>query len=247
MSILDIFRQPAQPVQQPAPQQQTPPGNIPNPTTNVAQPPGAEPNGVIPEVTPTPAAPTEPESPLDPFKDLWETAPIKEGEAPAAPQELTAEALQKTMANANFTSGITPETLTTIQAGGEEATAAFSKAMNEVARQVMVQSTLVGNKLTAKAVEDYKKVSEAAIPDLVRKQVVSNHLNESNPVFQNPAIKPFIEAAQAQLLAKHPTATPAELTNLTSDLMGAIRETFTPPTPVDPAAPVVQDWEKFLQ
>lgn len=192
--------------------------------------------------------PTEPQTPLDKFNDLWEAKPT-DPNAPgaAAPEpELTAESLQKAMADANFASGVSPEHLTAISQGGEAAQTAFAEAMNAVARQVMVQSTLINNKLTTKAVETATADATAGIPELVRKQAAQNHLKDTNPVFTNPAIKPFIEAAQQQLLVKNPTATPAELTSMTNDLMVAMSETFAPAAPVDPSAPVQEDWSKFI-
>lgn len=248
-----MFRAPPQPVvqtvAQPAPAQPAPPGNIPAPTVQASITPGAAPNGVVPEVAPvTVEGNGNPQNPLDQFKDLWQTAPIDPNApgTPAAPAPLTAEQLTASMSKANFTNTLDPSLMTAIAAGGEEAGVAFTTALDQVARQIMVQSTLVNNKLTEQAVAHAEQKATANIPDMLRQQATSNHLVESNPVFQNPAIKPFVESAQQQLLIKHPTATPAELTVLTNDLMSAISETFAPATPIDPAVAAGTDWDKFL-
>lgn len=240
MSIFDMFK-PA-PVAPVAPT----PGNIPAPTAQVAITEGSEPNGVVP-VTPVPAEPVIPAAPLDKFKDIWDTVPTDpNAPAPVEATPLTASSLQAMMKDKDFTQNIDPATLADIAEGGDKATAALPAILNAVAQQVMVQSTLVNNKLTEKAVSEATAAAEAAIPDLLRQQTASNHLRESNPAFSNPVLKPFIESSQAQFMIKHPNATPAELTAMTTQLMGAIQETFAPPAPVDKIAENETDWNKFL-
>lgn len=253
MSILDIFR--SAPTEQPATTPPTapvdsaapaPPGNIPDPTTVVATSPGAEPNGVVPATPAVPATPeVKDESPLAPFKDLWENKPTEKGKEAPPVVELTAEALQKTMVNANFASVITPEQLTAITAGGKEATKAFQEAMNAVSKNVMVQATLVGNKLTEKAVNDAIKAHTDSLPELLRKQASSDHLKTSNSLYDNPAVKPFIEAAQEQFLSKHPNATNSQITDHVHDYLQAMGEAFAPEKVINDNGPADTDWSKF--
>lgn len=239
MSIFDMFRSQAP---APAPQTQVTPGNMQPPSVTPTQSPTGEGNGVVPNNEGSAPA----ESPLDKFKDLWETTPTENSEAPATPQELTQESLQKAMESADFTSGISPEQFAAISQGGEEAQKAFMQAMNNVAKQVMVQATLVNNKLTAKAVAEAREAASKSIPNLLKQQAASNHLKDTNPVFTNPAIKPFIESAQEKLIAKNPNATPAELTAMTQELMTAIADQFSPAPAVNPQAAQEEDWSKFL-
>jgi len=252
MSILDIFRNSQsadQPVQQPQQPQHQPtnPGNIPNvPNLNSYQQAGTDPNGMVPDNAGSVTnVASQPQSPLDKYKDLWESKPNDKGEL-EPPKELTADSLQKAMANADFTSSLSPDTMSAIAQGGEGATKAFADAMNTIARQVMVQSTLVNNKLMAKEIAAAREAATSGIPDMLRQQATANHLKETNPLYSNPVIKPFIEDAQQQFLTKNPNATPAELTTMTKDLMAAISETFLPPAPIDPSKPVDTDWAKFL-
>lgn len=236
MSVFDIFSAKPAPAQQAAPttpaastqpapaapakpeqstqqstQQLSPalPGNITTPTQPVTlETPVTAPNGVVPAAEPNTVTP---DAPLAQFATLWDTVPNTEDPS-AAPTPLSAETLQKTMANVNFAEAIAPETMTAITAGGEDAQKAFSAAMNTIARQVMVQSTLVNNKLTEQAIASAAQKYEANLPALLRSQTASDHLKTTNPLFSNPAIKPVIGAVQAALLQKHPNATPAELT-----------------------------------
>lgn len=248
MGLFDIFTsQPAtQPAtQQPAsPQQQQPgaPGNIPNPGEAGAAP--ATTNGGT-----LPAAPTEPadNSPLATFKDLWEPIPT-DPNAPSdtAPKPLSAEDVQKVVSKVDFTSMLGQETLASIAAGGEEAQKAFQQAMNTVAQQVMVQSTMVSNKLTEQAVAAAVAKQMKELPSLLREQSIANHSAESNPIFKNPAVKPIIESTQKQLAQKFPNATPQEIATMTKNYIIAMGEAFGPP-PATNKSEDGTDWEAFLR
>ncbi len=226
---------------QPIPGAPVEPGMIP-PGAGVTDPN----NTTIPPVVAEPvvAEPITPELPLDQFKTLWDAVPIDpNAPKPDVPVELKAEDIQKAVAKANFTQAITPEQLKAIGAGGEEAQKAFAEAMNGVARQVMVQATLVGSKITDNAVAKALELERAKIPQMLRDQATSAHLSDTNPLFDNPAIKPIIEQTKAQLLAKNPTATPEQITQMTQDFILAMGEAFAPKAP--DLAPGETDWSKF--
>lgn len=241
MSILDMFR--AAPSQQPAaPVTPTQPGGMPASPANTTGGTQAAPNGVIPAAG---VAPT-PDSPLAQFASLWETAPIDASKpAPNAPFSVNSEDVQKAVAKQDFSSYVTPETLAAIQQGGPEAAAAFMEAINATSRQVLAQSTMVSSKLTEQYIQDALKRQAETLPSQIRSQTVSSHMQDTNPLFSNPAIKPVIEATQAQLLAKFPAATPAEITKMTHDYINAMGASFAPPPAVNPNAPKDQDWSVF--
>lgn len=201
------------------------PGNIPAPVDPNAPP---APAAVVPVV----AAPKEPDSPLEAWKDLWQTAPIKEGEGPAAPVALTATDIQKVVADTNFTGDVTAEQVTAISAGGEDAVKAMVTMMNTMGRNVMTQATLVSDRLADKRVAAAITTSEAAIPALVRRHSTNADLADKNPLFNNPAVAPIIEATQTQLLQKFPDATPTQITKMTEDYIVAIADSLIPKAPV---------------
>jgi len=232
---------PAAPVVAPAPGTPVEPGNIP-PGAGIADPNNPTlPLGVVPPVV---AEPVVPELPLDQFKTLWDDVAIDpNAPTPEVPVELKAEDIQKAVANANFTQAITPEQMTAISEGGEGAQKAFAEAMNVVAQQVMIQSTLVGNKLTNNAVAKALELERAKIPQMLRDQATTAHLTDTNPIFDNPAVKPIIEQTKAQLLAKNPTATPEQITQMTQDFILAMGEAFAPKAP--DLAPGETDWTRF--
>jgi hypothetical protein len=242
MGMFDIFTNTAPTNAAPPAAPAGPPGvNIPPPAD-----PAAPGQGVVPASATVPApAPAVPDSPLSPYKDLWEPVPVDPNSpTPPAPTELTAEAVQTAVAKANFSQAITPEQLTAIGQGGEAAQTAFSEALNAVAQQVMVQSTMVNNKLTEKAVATALEAQSAEIPQLLRKQASTAHLNDTSELFSNPAIQPVVQATQTQLLQKFPNATPAEITQMTQDYIKAMGEQFAPKPPSDPNE---QNWDTFLQ
>lgn len=234
---------PAAPAPAPAPAPVgTPPnqGNIPGAPT-VASDPN---NPTAPEGTAAPAPSNEPQSPLDQFSSLWETKPNEAGE-PEAPKQLTAQEVQTAMAKADFSKVINTDQLAAITAGGQEAAEALPQILNALARQVMTQSTLVSDKLTQQAVAQALEKQQASLPSLLREQQAANHLKTSNPLFDNPAIKPVVEATRTQLLAKHPNASHEDITKMTQEYIVAMGEAFAPKQEVTQAADDV-DWAKYL-
>lgn len=230
----------------PAPVQ---PGNLPDrggapaPAT-----PGTEVNGVVP--APVVAGPEVPDSPLAQFEKFWDTVPNEEGNS-ATPVQLDQAKLQEVISKADFTGGITPEDLAAVTAGGEGAAAAFTKALNTVAQQVILQSTMASNKMQEQSINAAITKQAASIPELIRAQSASNTLQAANPLFSNPAVKPIIEAMQVQLLAKNPNATPAEVTTMAQDFVSALGESFAPKAVIPAGQPGAQvdttDWTKFLE
>lgn len=224
-----------------APTQQ---GNIPAAPTVVTNPDGTP---VVPAVVPA-VSETKDETPLAAFKDLWETAPI-DPNAPAAPAAYkppTAEEIQKATAKADFTKNITPEQLAEVTAGGEGAGEALLKLLNTVGQQSLAQSTMVSAKLSEQALTAAIEAEVAKIPALVRAQTVQAHLKDTNPLFNNPAITPVIEATQERLQLKHPNATPAEITEMTQGFITAMGEHFAPKV-TEPTGIAADDWSDYLE
>lgn len=224
------------------------PGNMPPAGDVNAQ----APTGIAPtDPTVTPATPEAPaaegdNSPLEQFKDMWDTVPKKEGDS-TTPAQLDPAKLKDVIAKADFSQVITQENLAAITAGGDEATTAFASSMNQVAQQVMNQSLLASNKMIEQAVEQVNSQWESKLPQLLKKQNLNENLVGSDPLFNNPAIKPIMEATQTQLAAKYPNATVAELANMTQDYIKAMGEAFSP-KPINPVGESKSntDWEAFM-
>ncbi len=225
------------------------PGNIP-PGTGIPVPPspGSEPNGVLPVQPPAPVPPVNPDnSPLAEFSNLWDAAPIDPNGKPTAPKPLDPDELRKIVSQANFTSSITPENLAAIEAGGEGAQKAFVDSLNSVAQQVVIQSTLAANKMTEQAVQAATEAQAATIPDLIKAAHLNSTLVKENPVFSDPAVKPVIEAVQAQLSVKFPTATADQLAEMTQNFVSAMGAAVSPTPASTVVAPTDDvDWESHF-
>jgi hypothetical protein len=218
------------------------PGNIPNPTEIGAEIPVPG-QGTIPNA----ADPAKVESPLESFKQLWEPVPTDPNAPPDAPAKaLDQAAVRKIVDNSNFADQLDPAMMAAVAAGGEGATVAFTQALEQVARNVMVQSTMVSDKITEQKVKEALEKHTASLPGMLRKQAITDHSATTNPLFKDPAIAPVIDATQAALALQHPNATPAEITKMTQDYVIAMGAAFTPkPVISDPEGET--DWEAYVQ
>ena len=236
MGILDMFRSapPAAPAAAPAPSATGQPGNIPDPATVATTAPAT-----------VPASPN-PDTPLAQYQDLWKNEPnAADDPGAAAPNfELTQEAVQGIVSKTDFSKVVSPEHMAAMAAGGDGAQAAFAAALNQVAQHTMVQATLVNNKLAQKQIEAAIQAQLTKLPNSMRQQSSADHLNSTNPLFSNPAVKPVIEATHAQLLQKFPNATNAEITKMTHDYVLALGSSFAP-APVVTTEPGDMDWSNF--
>lgn len=244
MSLFDIFTKQATPAAPttpaPTPSQ---PGSIPDQQAVTTQQTAATAvNGVVPQ------QPTQKkdDSPLAAYTEMWEAIPKPPKDPSAEYTPLDAATLQTAMSKADLAASISPEIMAAIVNGGEGSAVAFTQAMNQVAQQSMVQSTLINEKLTAQAVERAIKAMESKLPEMMRSQASSAHVADSNPLFSNPAIKPVIDATREQLQSKYPRDTPAQITEKLNNYVKAMGEAFNPAAP-DPAKATEVDWNKFLQ
>jgi len=247
MSMFDIFKAAPAPAATPDNNQQQPPAT-PNqppaaklenqqPDTNTVQTPGTDANGVVPDNV------NEAKTPLDPFKDLWDTKPNENAPAEYKPEVLDPAKLQEVMGKAVLTGAITPEIQARIQAGGDDAQTAMVEAINIVGQQAMMQSTVVANKMMEQNSTKLMEAMMAKLPSLVKEQSVNNSLQEQNPVFSNPAVAPVIDAVKSQLQTKFPQATTSELTVMAQDFVKAMSETLNPAEVA--TANAVKDSEDF--
>jgi len=253
MSILNSAASAMQSIFNPTPEQLNPqpapaqPGNLPAEGAVTTSTPAAAPNGVLPNPEVTSQEPKD-NSPLAAFKDLWEDVPTDPNAPPSdtGPVPLKQEDVAAAVNKIDFSKSITPEIMTAITEGGEGAMAALVGVINSVGRDSLTQATLVSNQLAQKAIDRALEQQSAQLPNLVRDATVSAHLKDTNPIFDNPAIKPVIEATRQQLLLKNPTATPAEITKMTNSYILAMGDAFAPKIePVKVAGE--QDWSTYLQ
>lgn len=165
------------------------------------------------EPQPKPAPKVEEQSPLADFKDFWKTDPKAEPQPDLSQFAFNFDATKVSDAvkKVDFTKTVTPEQIQAIAKGGEEAVTALLQVINSVGQQSMQNAIIAGAKVTETGLQSSGARIASALPDMVRKQSVSNVLREDNPLFKNPAIAPMMIAVEQQLASKFPDATPQEL------------------------------------
>jgi len=238
-SFLDMFK--PQPAATPAPA--TPgTGKIADVVPQVTAVPG---QGTVPDNTASTGADT-PVSPLDQFKTLWENDPnAKPPAGNYVPETIDPAKLQEVMGKVDLRNAITPEIQAAIAGGGDGATVALMEAMNLVAQQTLVQSTMVANKMQEQNIIKTQQAILAQLPKLLKEQNLTTAVQAVNPAYTNPAVAPVIDALKSQLATKFPDATTADLTKMTQDFVAAFGATLNP-APAAPAIPNEQDfsgWE----
>lgn len=176
-------------------------------------------NGVIPpDANNQGDAGTDTASPLDEFKDLWQTAANSDTDLPEGvlgnidPKQILAAA-----GKVNFAKVIPAEDIAAIQAGGEGATAALGRALNATSQAVYAQSALAATKLIEQATSKIEERILSKLPDQVRRNLLDNNMVEDNAAYSHPAAAPLVQLVQNQLATKHPNATPSQLKKMAQD------------------------------
>lgn len=209
--------------------------------------------GTPPAGTP-PVAPVitdVPLSPLDSFKDLWNnpTTPSGSPPAPPTPGSYFANAnpakVLESARKINFAQGVNPEMLSVIAGGGEAAAKALVQLINDVGQRSYAQATLATTQITDSAFKTYNDGSESRIPSLIKQHSVAETIKNSNPALQHPAAAPILEALQAQLTVKYPTATVDEIRAHAADYLKAFSAAASPAAPVA-ANPADKDWSSYF-
>lgn len=244
MSIMDkIFGQ-FKPAQQPqqqsqvqtAPQTPAQPGNLPVQNNNPAS--ATNPTAPASSVAATNNTPNNgaatPDAPqgLDAFKDMWNLTDEEKPKDPVSPfATVTPEAIQKVAGNTDFSKVVTPEMMTAISAGGEQAAAAMIQAMNAVAQQTYAQSAQASMRLIENALSTQREQLTAELPNLVKQQNVSDSLRNSNPIFAHPAASPMLQALQQQMQLKNPTATAEQIKQKAEEYLVSFATAVVPQKP----------------
>lgn len=164
-------------------------------------------------------------SPLDSFSDLWETAKDAEGNEIASSENfdpskmfnIDPAKMQEAVSQMDFSQAIPAETFQQIQEGGEGAQQAFANAMNLVARQAFSQSMMGSAKLVEQAMSKANQSLDSRIDARTRQSQVSSTVRDSNPAFKHPAAAPMISMLEQQFTAKHPNASPQEISQMATD------------------------------
>lgn len=200
-------------------------------------------------------------SPLDSYADLWQ--PLKDAKpAPSIMPTFTMDPakIREVAGKVDFTREIKPEDMANALKGDA---AAFANVINQAAQagfahSTMATGTIVRDALKQQAETFYKDV----MPDMFKRNAISNSVNETNPAFSNPAMAPIVKAVEQQVIAKYPQASPAEITKHAQTILAGMSEaviTGSGRQVVDPKSQTDQssrfagfnqaptDWEKWME
>lgn len=195
----------------------------------------------------TPAAPVENLSPMDTFKDLWNT-PANQGVDTTLPANMFAGVDPTKMLEAarkvDFSKSIPPEVIAKITAGGPEAAQAFAQALNDVSQRSYAQSSFAATKIVEQALSKFEEGMNNRLPGTMKKLQVSESLRESNPALSHPAAAPIVQALQNQFTTQFPNASAAEIRQMATDYLTQFAGLVTPKTTT--ATTPEEDWGGFF-
>jgi hypothetical protein len=229
------------------PAQQAPVQGANNPTqvTNPGQPlPGSDPAN--------PAAPAGSvdanSTPLDAFKDIWNTPDNTNTEATDFFAKLDPAKVMESARKVNFAGGVTPELMAKIAAGGPEAIQAFQQAINNSSQQVYGRSTVTTAEIVKAALAEQREQFQKQLPGIMKGMNLTDSLQTENPLYANPALAPLVEMAKTQFLQKNPTATQSEIKQQVNDFMNAMQSALAPkPIKTAEQKAAETDWTSFLE
>lgn len=247
MSIMDLFRQaPVQTVAAPAQAAAPTPGQIPTTPTAVANAGAGD--APLSAANPPAVAAADVKSPLDEFAELWKNpATGATPNTPAPMFNLDPTKLLEAAKRIDFSNAVTPEQLTAISKGGEEATAAFVSAMQGVAATTLMHSAVTTGNMVEKAVNQAKTDWIKDVPGLVKGLNLREATATENPGLSHPAMKPVVDALQSQFQVKFPQASTTELRGMVSKYLDGMAGVLKPATKSTGASSQGgNDWEKFL-
>ena len=242
-SIMDIFK-PAPTAAAPA-VTEAPAAALPD----TAAPPAA--GGAAPAAVPDSEAEV---SPLDAYKNLWDTAPndaVASATDPTAGITIDPAKIAETVKGIDFAGAIDPNTQELLAQGGEGAQNAFVAALNSVSQQVFSQAMIASATLTKEAIANAAPTFDQRAETLMKHTQIAQHNVDANANLAHPSVAPMVKAIETQMAAKHPTASAKEvsdlaqayLTEFSSHIKGA-------PTTSPDAATSLQagetDWVKAL-
>lgn len=223
MSFMDIFRKPAQPQQQQQPVQQQP-GQQQPANQHVETNPQVPNSSNTPQQQPTPENPN-PQSPNDKFAGLWNT-PTNNANGQAPNFKLAQEQLDQVASKINFSQGISQDALSKVAAGGQEAVEALGQILNQFGQNVFKTNAQFSSHITEAGYGAAQEQLNKGLPTLVKQQLSTSQLFESNPALRDPAIQPVVRALHSQLTQQHPEASPAEINGMLSDYMSRMNGAF---------------------
>jgi len=186
-----------------------PSNNIPpDPNTNNTIPNNKTPqsDGSNPAI---PKAGEGDKSPLAEYSKLWEA---KETSPKSFVPEINIDPakISESASKVDFTKAINPELIAKASSGDMNA---MMQVINQSAQAALAQSIGATAEITKQALQQQaKKFNEEFAPEMLRRNAISQNLQDNNPIFDNPAIKPVLKNIENQMATAYPQASPQEVT-----------------------------------
>lgn len=252
MSIMEMFRNVVspQPAPQPATAQPKPGEAAPTPGVQSApSPAGVAGAGIDPTTNVS-------QNPMSKFDDLWKPTLGADGKPvqsaafdPNTMFNIDPAKVAETAKQFNFSQQVPAEVMQRIAQGGEDGVKASMEAITIASQAAFAQSMMGAAKLVQQGIATAMPAVDSRVNESVRRTQVSSALREANPLLATPFAAPIISAIENQIVAKYPTATPAELKTLAQEAMVGFAQQLTGhiPKPTEQAAPGEVDWEKYLK
>lgn len=163
------------------------------------------------------------ENRLDKHKDIWQPATDADGKPLPAKQKtkfsIDPAKIMEYAGKQDFKKFVKPETLAAVAKGGEEGSAAFAQAMQEIGSSTFATSMSATSQLIQKALDSQRAEIMADLPEMFKKFSLKDTLRTKHPALSHPAAAPIIEALQNTLASKHPDATAEELRSTAEDFL----------------------------
>lgn len=235
-SIANMFRPTQQvtmaPSQQQQPMQQQNPGAAQLPAPGTSLPTNQQ---------------AEPSNPLDAFTPLWQNDP---NAAPTADPLTTPlfntdpAKIQEAAGKMDFLANVPKELIDKAMAGNDPGS--FLQVMNMVAQRTLAAATQLSTATVEQGAQRSNQRVLQALPDRV-KQIQLDQMQPENPALSHPAAQPFLHMARAQLKAKNPTLSAAEIQKQAERYVSDFASSLS----VTPEAAAAQqtageDWDRFL-
>lgn len=205
-------------------------GMFNKPTTPAAAVPATPPGSQVPASGPAQGSnipafqqsatlPPKEVAPLAEYADLFNNAPIEGAEVPVGlddPYLVVDKDKVKEFVNSKSFVGSNPEqlALVTRALGGD--VQAFVEVLEGFGRNLYMDSAINSTHVAERIARTGVSRLHAAIPQQMRSLSSAEKMTELNPLFNNPALKPLADAMKSQFEAKHPTATPLQIAEMTA-------------------------------
>lgn len=165
-----------------------------------------------------------PANPMDKFKDIWQPntgadgKPVASTKKPVMPK-IDAAKIMEFAGKQDFKKFVKPETLAAIAKGGDEGSAAFAQAIQDIGSSTFASAVTASSHMMQAALERQESSFEEQFQERFKKFSLKENLGNKNPVLKHPAAQPIVEALQSVLANKYPNASAQDLQSTAEEFL----------------------------